>query len=87
MFLFPPLKPKLSAAFRDVTSENVRARAAAAESLGGAPPDRADEARAALRPLIDDTSGSVRASAIASLGRLKDRKAVDDIVGRFEGTR
>lgn len=84
MFLLPPLKPKLSAALRDVTSESPRARAAAAESLGGAPDGRGDEARKALRPLIDDTVGSVRAAAIESLGRLKDREALDDIVGRFE---
>ena len=45
VFLFPPLKPKLSAAFRDVTSENQRMRAAAADSLGDATEEKASEAR------------------------------------------
>ncbi len=81
---FPPLRPTISAALRDVTSENRRARAAAAESLGGAGEDRADEAKAALRPLIDDVAAAVRCSAIASLGHLADREALDDIVSRFD---
>ena len=55
MRLFPPLRPKLSAALRDVSSKDPRARAAAAEALGDAPKDRSEEAKAALRPLIDDT--------------------------------
>ena len=84
MFLFPPLKPKLSAAFRDVASDNARARAAAADSLGGAPESRADEARDALRPLADDADGGVRAAAIASLGRLEDVEALDVILARFD---
>ena len=84
MFLFPPLKPKLSAAFRDVASDNARARAAAADSLGGAPESRADEAREALRPLADDADGGVRAAAIASLGRLEDVEALDVILARFD---
>ncbi len=84
MRLFPPLKPKLSAALRDVTSKDPRMRAAAAEALGGAPPERADEARAALRPLIDDTVATVRGAAIASLGQLKDVASLGDVVARFE---
>lgn len=82
--LFPPLKPKLSAALRDVGSKDPRARAAAAEALGDAPPDRAEEAKRALRPLVDDTIASVRASAIDSLGRLKDEEVLDDVIARFE---
>ncbi|MCB9591415.1 MAG: HEAT repeat domain-containing protein [Sandaracinaceae bacterium] len=82
--LFPPLRPKLSAALRDVTSKNERARAAAAEALGSAPEDRAEEARVALRPLLDDPMSSVRCAAIASLGQLKDAESVEVIIARFE---
>jgi len=82
--LFPPLRPHFGAALRDVASANPRARSAAAEALGAAPAGRAEEAKEALRPLVDDTSGAVRCAAIASLGRLKDAEALDDIVARFE---
>jgi len=82
--LFPPLRPNLGAALRDVGSENARARAAAAEALGAAPEERADEAKEALRPLVDDPSPAVRCAALASLGRLGDAEALDDIVARFE---
>ena len=84
MQLFPPLRPKISAALRDVTSDKPRARAAAAEALGGAPSEQAAEACAALRPLMDDVTASVRCAAIASLGRLQDKDALDGIVARFE---
>ncbi|MBX3271532.1 MAG: HEAT repeat domain-containing protein [Sandaracinaceae bacterium] len=82
--LLPPLRPKLSAALRDVTSRDERARAAAAEALGSAPPERADEARAALRPLLDDPSASVRCAALSSLGHLRDGASLDVILARFE---
>lgn len=84
MRLFPPLRPKLSAALRDVSSDDPRSRAAAAEALGDAPSENADEAKAALRPLVDDGIGAVRAAAIASLGSLRDADALGDIVARFE---
>lgn len=82
--LFPPLRPKLSAAFRDVKSADERARSAAAEVLGAAPEDQAEAAKAALRPLLDDRSASVRCAALASLGQLRDVASVDVVIARFE---
>jgi len=84
MQLFPPLRPKYSAALRDVSSKNGRARAAAAEALGRADEAQVEEATAALRPLVDDVNAAVRCAAIASLGRLGDLASLDDIVARFD---
>lgn len=84
MQLFPPLRPKLSAALRDVASADERARAAAAEALGSAPPEHAEEAKAALRPLLDDRAASVRCAAIVSLGQLRDAASLEVILARFD---
>lgn len=69
MFL-PPLAPTLDAAVRDARAKNPRFRLAAAERLSDAPPDRADEAAEALRVLLDDELGPIRAAAARALGEL-----------------
>jgi HEAT repeat protein len=82
--LLPPLRPHFDAALRDASSRNARARALAAEALGDAPDERADEAKIALRTLADDTSRDVRAAALSSLGRLRDRGALELVLARFD---
>ena len=84
MRLFPPLRPNFDAALRDVRAKDPTLRAAAAERLGDAPAYRVEEARAALRAMLEDRSGAVRAQAMASLARTKDATALDAILARFE---
>lgn len=84
MGLFPPLRPNFDAALRDAGSKDARSRAAAANALGAPPEGREDEAKRALRPLIDDAVAAVRSGAIESLGQLRDARAVDDIIARFD---
>lgn len=83
-WLLPPLKPHFDAALRDVDAPRDDARGRAAESLGDAPPERLAEAAAALERLVDDRAPTVRAAALASLGRLGAESALDAIVARFE---
>ncbi|MGE0790551.1 MAG: HEAT repeat domain-containing protein [Sandaracinaceae bacterium] len=84
MPLFPQLRPTFEAALRDVTSKDVRMRTAAAKALGSNVEGREDQAKRALRSLLDDPSGDVRTAAIESLGRLRDRDALDTILARFD---
>lgn len=84
MPFFPPLKPKFSAALRDVASKDARARAAAAEALGAPPEGSEDDALAALVPLIEDPVAAVRAAAVSSLGLLRDSAALEAILACFE---
>ncbi|HEY8432936.1 MAG TPA: HEAT repeat domain-containing protein, partial [Sandaracinaceae bacterium] len=82
--LFPPQRPRFSAALRDVSAKTPRARALAAASLADPPEGREDEAKAGLRILADDPDPEVRGAALAGLGRLRDADALDLIVARFD---
>lgn len=85
MSLFlPPLRPNLEAALRDASSENVRARAAAAEVIGDAGPAHRARAVAALVKLAADTDPQVRFAAVAGLGRIGDASVLDAVLPRFD---
>jgi HEAT repeat protein len=70
----------MDAALRDLDHPDPRVRAVAAGALGSAPADRAAEARAALRPVLDDGRPDVRYAAALSVGELADPEAVDRLV-------
>ena len=79
--------PSLDAALRDVTAKNVRARVAAAQVLGSAPPEARQRAIDALLRLCDDPGGTVRYSAMLSLADLGAREAVARLLdGLDDGT-
>ncbi|MEM9191553.1 MAG: HEAT repeat domain-containing protein [Myxococcota bacterium] len=85
MSLFiPALTPNFDAALRDVTSDNVRARRAAALRLVEPPEGRAYEAREALLILADDKNAGIRELAVESLGFLGDAEALATILERID---
>ncbi len=84
MSYIPSLTPTFEAALRDRRSRDVRARHAAALRLASAPEGREDEAREALRPLLDDPVAAIREAALASAATLRDRDALPVILSRFE---
>jgi HEAT repeat protein len=83
-WLLPPLPPKFEAALRDVQAKRPESRVAAAERLGRADPEQRAEALAGLRSLARDEHPSVRATALAALGTLIERRgpAAPDVDGR-----
>ncbi|MBI2897618.1 MAG: HEAT repeat domain-containing protein [Deltaproteobacteria bacterium] len=85
MVTWPPRSPPgLDAAFADVTAKQARSRALAAQVLGDAPGERRDDAIDALRVLLQDREGQVRYFAAQSLGELRAREALEDLVGTIE---
>lgn len=85
MSLFlPQLRPNLEAALRDVSADNARARAAAAETLGDAGGDEHDRAREGLETLAADKEAAVRFAALAGIGRIGDARALDAVLPRFD---
>ncbi len=74
----------MDAALHDLEHEDPRVRATAAGALGSAPRERAEEAAAALRLVLDDGRPDVRYSAALSLGELEDPEAVDRLVHMLE---
>jgi HEAT repeat protein len=84
MHMFPPLRPKFSAALRDVSSKNAKARALAAEALAFPIEGREQEAMEANRPLLDDKDPTVRGAALVTAGKLKDVGGLAQVLARFE---
>lgn len=82
--MFPPLRPKFSAALRDVRAKSPRARALAAEALAFPIEGREDEAKEANRILIEDEDPTVRGAALATAGKLRDDGALALVLARFE---
>jgi len=74
----------MDAALRDMEHPDPRVRSVAADALGSAPPDRAEEACVALRTALDDGRPDVRYAAALSLGELADGEAVDRLVHMLE---
>ena len=83
MSYLPPLAPTLTAALRDVDSQDPARRLAAAERLWGA---EEEDARTlpALRGLAKDPVGPVRRVAIHALADAKDSESVDLFEGAYE---
>jgi HEAT repeat protein len=84
VWLLPPLGLRHEAALRDVASKRADYRARAAQALGEATDDERAAAIVALMPLSTDPSAEVRASALASLGRLRAEEARDLLLTCFE---
>ena len=84
MSFLPPLPPTFDAALRDATSRDPKFRLAAAERLADAPDGRERDAQEALRTLLDDRLGPVRAAAAFSLGVVGDECWVDVLRARFD---
>ncbi|HEX6243229.1 MAG TPA: HEAT repeat domain-containing protein [Polyangiales bacterium] len=76
-WLLPPLPPNFEAALRDVRGRRVESRLSAAERLGRADADERVRAIEGLRVLSGDAHPSVRATALAGLGMLEAREALD----------
>ncbi|MEM6956742.1 MAG: HEAT repeat domain-containing protein [Myxococcota bacterium] len=72
LFGLSPLKPNFDAALRDVKARDPRYREAAALALAEPPDGRDEEAREALRTLLDDALGPIRAAAVRGLGAIGD---------------
>lgn len=78
--------PTIEAALRDVDSAKVRFRRDAAFALRDAVGEQAGPAVAALRKLLDDPDGTVRALAIESLAARGETKALEAVLRKVEDT-
>jgi HEAT repeat protein len=76
-WLLPPLPPNFEAALRDVRGRRVESRLSAAERLGRADEAERERAIEGLRALSADPHPSVRATALAALGMLGAREALE----------
>jgi HEAT repeat protein len=56
----------------------------AAEVLGEPPEEQAEDAKEGLRKLADDPDATVRAAALSSIGRLRDRDALEIVLARID---
>jgi HEAT repeat protein len=85
-WLLPPLPPNFEAALRDVRGRRVESRLAAAERLGRADGDERARAIEGLRVLSADAHPGVRATALAALGGLGAREALELVLTALHDT-